>query len=54
MYMLHTYLLSLPLDWNKETGAPCCDYIEKEAREEIQTFNPETTVGKESIKRRID
>lgn len=53
MYMLHTCLLSLPLDRNKENGAPCCDYIEREAQEEIQTFNPETTVGMESTKRRI-
>lgn len=53
MYALHTYLLSLPLDRNKEIGTPCCDYIEREAREEIQTFNPETTIGKESTKRRI-
>lgn len=51
--MLHTCLLSLPLDRNKENGAPCCDYIEREAQEEIQTFNPETTVGMESTKRRI-
>lgn len=51
--MLYTYLLSLPLDRNKEIGAPCCGYIEREAREEMQTFNPETTVGKKSTRCRI-
>lgn len=50
---MHISSFASSFDRNEEIGAPCCDHIESEAREEMQTFNPETTVGKESTKRRI-